>query len=56
MYPFECRALGTARRHKNAFLGDQCTETEENNRMGNSSDLFKKTEIPGEYFMQRWAQ
>ena len=42
MYPFECRALGTARRHKNAFLGDQCTETEENNRMGKTRDLFKK--------------
>ena len=24
------------------FLSDQCTETEENNRMGKTSDLFKK--------------
>ena len=25
-----------------AFLSDQCKETEENNRMGNTRDLFKK--------------
>ena len=31
-----------ARRDKKAFLIDQCKETEENNRMGNTSDLFKK--------------
>ena len=27
---------------KKAFLSDQCQETEENNRMGKASDLFKK--------------
>ena len=27
---------------KKAFLGDQCKETEENNRMGKTRDLFKK--------------
>ena len=27
-----------------------------NNRMGKTRDLFKKTEIPRECFMQRWAQ
>ena len=32
----------TARRDKTAFLGDQCKETEENNRMGKTRDLFKK--------------
>ena len=32
-----------ARRGKKAFLGDQCKEIEENNRMGNTRDLFKKT-------------
>ena len=32
----------TARRDKKAFFSDQCKETEENNRMGNSRDLFKK--------------
>ena len=31
-----------ARRDKKAFLSDQCKETEENNRMGNTRDLFKK--------------
>ena len=31
-----------ARRHKKAFLSDQCKEIEENNRMGKSRDLFKK--------------
>ena len=28
-----------ARRHKKAFLSDQCKETEENNRMGKTRDL-----------------
>ena len=32
----------TARRDKKAFLGDQCKEIEENNRMGETRDLFKK--------------
>ena len=32
----------TARRDKKAFLGDQCKETEENNRKGRTRDLFKK--------------
>ena len=31
-----------ARREKKAFLSDQCKEIEENNRMGNTRDLFKK--------------
>ena len=31
-----------ARGDKKAFLSDQCKETEENNRMGKTSDLFKK--------------
>ena len=30
-----------ARRHKKAFLSDQCKEIEENNRMGKPRDLFK---------------
>ena len=45
-----------ARRGKKAFLSDQCKEIEENNRMGKTRDLFKKFEIPREYFMQRWAR
>ena len=31
-----------ARRDKKAFLGDQCKEIEENNRMGKTRDLLKK--------------
>ena len=31
-----------ARRDKKAFISDQCKEIKENNRMGNTSDLFKK--------------
>ena len=32
-----------ARRDKKAFLSDQRKEIEENNRMGKTRDLFKKT-------------
>ena len=32
----------TARRDKKAFLSDQYKEIEENDRMGNTRDLFKK--------------
>ena len=32
-----------ARRDKKAFLRDQCKEIEENNRMGKTRDLFKKS-------------
>ena len=31
-----------ARRDKKAFLSDQCKEIEENNKMGKTTDLFKK--------------
>ena len=31
-----------ARRHKKAFLNEQCKEREENNRMGKTRELFKK--------------
>ena len=31
-----------AKREKKAFLTDQCKEIEENNRMGETRDLFKK--------------
>ena len=31
------------RRDKNIFLSEQCKEIEENNRMGKTRDLFKKT-------------
>ena len=32
----------TARRDKKAFLNEQCKKTEENKRMENTRDLFKK--------------
>ena len=41
-YPFECRVPRIAKRDKKAFLSNQCKEIEENNRMGNTRDLFKK--------------
>ena len=45
--------LRIARKDKKAFLSDKCKEIEENNRMGNTRNLFKKTgDIKG-YFMQR---
>ena len=31
-----------ARRDKKAFLSDQCKETEENSKMGKTTDLFRK--------------
>ena len=42
MYPSESEFQRIARRDKKAFLSDQCKETEENNKMGKSRDLFKK--------------
>ena len=44
-----------ARTDKKAFLRDQCKETEENNRMGKTRDLFKKIRDTN-IFMQRWAR
>ena len=45
-----------SRRDKKAFLRDQCTEIEENNRMRKTSNLFKKIGDIREYFMQGRAQ
>ena len=42
-----------ARRDKKGFLSDECKEIEEDNRMGKTTDLFKKIR---EHFMQKWAQ
>ena len=39
-----------ARRDKKAFLNDQFKETEENNRMGKTRDLFKKIRDTKEIF------
>ena len=38
---------GIERRDKKAFLSDQCKEIEENNRMGKTRDLFKKSRYQG---------
>ena len=38
------------RRDKKAFLGDQCKEIEENNRMGKTRVLFKKIRDTKETF------
>ena len=45
-----------ARRDKKAFLGDQCKEIEENNRIGKTRDLFKKIRDTKGTFLERWAQ
>ena len=45
-----------ARRDKKAFLSDQCKETEDNNRVGKTRDLFKMIRDTRDHFMQRWAQ
>ena len=39
-----------ARKDKKAFLSNQCREIEENNRMGNTRDLFKKIRDTKETF------
>ena len=41
-----------ARRDKKAFLNEQCTEIEENNRMGKTRELFKNIGDIREHFMQ----
>ena len=45
-----------ARRDKKDFLSDQCKEIEENNRVGNTRDLFRKIRDTKGTFMQRWAR
>ena len=38
-----------ARKDKKAFFSNQCKEIEENNRMGKTRDLFKKTDTKGTF-------
>ena len=45
-----------ARRDKKAFFSDQCKEIEENNRWERLEISSRKSEIPKEHFMQRWAR
>ena len=40
--PLNAEFQSIARRDKKAFFSDQCKEIEENNRMENTRDLFKK--------------
>ena len=43
-----------AKKDKKAFLNEQCKEIEENNRMGKTSDLFKKTgDIKGAFHAKK---
>ena len=44
-----------ARRAKKAFLGDQCKETEENNRMGKIGDLLKKFRVTKGIFQAKMS-
>ena len=44
-----------ARRDKKDFLGDQCKETEENNRMGKTRELFKKIRVTKGTFHARMS-
>ena len=45
-----------ARTDKKVFLGDQCKEIEENNRMGKTRDLFKKIRDTKGIFHAKWAR
>ena len=50
IFPFDAEFQRIARRDKKDFLSEQCKEIEENNRMGKTSDLFKKiTDIKGTF-------
>ena len=49
----ECQRI--ARRDKKTFLSDQCKEIEENNRMGKTSNLFKKITDTKGYHADRQA-
>ena len=44
-----------ARRDKKAYFSDQCKEIEEKNRMGKTSDLFKKIRHTKGTFHAKWA-
>ena len=44
-----------ARRDKKAFLSDQCKDIEENNRMGETRDLFKKIKRYQGILHARWV-
>ena len=46
IFPSECRVQKNSKerlKKKKGFLSDQCKEIEENNRMGKTRDIFKKS-------------
>ena len=45
-----------ARRDKKTFFNDQCKELEENNRMGETRELFKKIRDTMGTFHEKWAR
>ena len=45
-----------ARKDKKAFISDQCKEIAENKEGERLELSSRKSEIPREHFMQRWAQ
>ena len=45
-----------ARRDKKAFLSDQCKEIEKTTDWERLEISSRKSEIPRQHFMQRWAQ
>ena len=45
-----------ARRDRKAFLSDQCKEIEEKTEWERREISSRKSEIPKEHFMQRWAR
>ena len=45
-----------ARRDKKGFLSEQCKEVGENNRIGKTSNLFKKIGDIRRIFKARWAK
>ena len=50
--PLNAEFQRIARRDKKAFLGDQCKEIKENNRMRKTRDFFKKIGDIKDIFMQ----
>ena len=55
IYSTECRVPENSKDKKD-ILDEQCKEIEENNRMGKTTELFKKIRDTKENFTQRWAQ
>ena len=43
----EFQRIARRDKKKKAFLSDQCKETEENNKMGKTRDLFKNRDVMG---------